>query len=119
MKKQNYLLVYLLGPCISSPLFAINQQNFSNCSAEGCHVKQTKFDMVHPPVEENCMNCHKTDSDEHPIKGEKEFSLTTTVPALCYGCHEPNNQMKFVHQPVKDGSVLTAIIHIARRMRNY
>ena len=83
MKKPSHLLFFLFCTCFLSPLFATVQQDFSNCSTKGCHLTQTEHDIVHTPVGEDCMTCHQTDSKEHPIEDEKEFSLNATIPELC------------------------------------
>jgi predicted CXXCH cytochrome family protein len=86
---------------------ATPSQISGNCSAERCHVSQKKGEYIHAPVEEDCMNCHQTDADKHPVVNEKEFQTTADVPDLCYGCHGTNDQMRHTHSPFKEGDCLT------------
>ncbi len=107
MKKTFKRFIFLFVILGISRLSALTQDNFSNCTAKGCHLTQTRFSVVHSPLEDGCDNCHQTESDTHPVENEKEFSLITGVPELCYNCHETNNQMKHVHPPVKNGECLS------------
>jgi len=80
--------------------------DFSDCTASGCHQSQKKFEMVHSPVEEDCMNCHQTDAENHPDENAKEFTLSSDIPELCYQCHDGPNSNMYVHPPIKDGKCL-------------
>ncbi|MGK5084192.1 DmsE family decaheme c-type cytochrome [Bdellovibrionota bacterium FG-1] len=47
-----------------------------------CHAdKRGPFIFEHPPVEENCMNCHKSHGSQH------EKLLVRRAPSLCQDCH--------------------------------
>ena len=83
------------------------QQNFSNCTAKGCHLSQTKFENVHSPVEDGCTDCHETEASEHPLANEKEFVLTSQLPTLCYDCHDEYSQTENIHSPVEDGDCIS------------
>jgi len=73
-----------------------------------CHQdRKSEFTMkqVHPPVEEDCTNCHD------PHSAEARFQLNQAVPQLCAGCHEDLSpgvfeditQAKTKHPPVAEG----------------
>ncbi len=62
---------------------------------------------MHSPVEDDCLSCHQTEATEHPRAGEKEFTLTDDVPALCYECHDALNDKTHVHSPVEEGDCLS------------
>jgi DmsE family decaheme c-type cytochrome len=48
-----------------------------------CHAeKRGPFMFEHPPVEENCLNCHTAHGSNH------SKLLTTRTPQLCQSCHE-------------------------------
>ncbi len=48
-----------------------------------CHAeKRGPFMFEHPPVEENCMNCHSAHGSNH------NKLLTQKVPNLCQSCHD-------------------------------
>ena len=47
-----------------------------------CHAeKRGPFMWEHPPVEENCLNCHEAHGSNH------SKLLSRRVPLLCQGCH--------------------------------
>lgn len=49
----------------------------------GCHAdKRGPFMQEHPPVEENCLNCHNSHGSSHPKL------LSERVPVLCQDCHD-------------------------------
>jgi len=105
---KNYLLPLYLTVLL---IFGLQNNtnadnNFSNCTAKGCHLEQTKHDVVHSPVEDDCMSCHETSAKTHPIKNKKEFKLIADVPELCSECHDPMNEKKHVHPPVDEGKCL-------------
>lgn len=91
----------------SAQLVASVNNDFSDCTASGCHVSQTKFGIVHSPVNDDCTICHQTDAKNHPEENEIEFTLTDDIPELCYQCHDAQNQKVHVHTPIKDGKCLT------------
>lgn len=107
MKNTTEKVISLLIILPVSCVFGYSVGNSSDCSVPGCHLSQKKYEYIHNPVEEDCMNCHQKESENHPEEGEKEFSLTTEVPELCYGCHDAQTGMKHTHSPVKEGNCLT------------
>jgi len=107
MKTVIFNLIFFILFLFNFQLNAEAVQDFSNCTASGCHLSQTKYSVLHSPVEDGCTDCHQTDALEHPIKNEKEFSLTSKMPELCFECHDQNNQMKNIHSPVEEGDCLS------------
>jgi predicted CXXCH cytochrome family protein len=105
--KSFKICISLISIIWLTQLNASTINDFSNCTAEGCHLSQTKFEYLHNPVKENCLNCHQTDETTHPVEGEKEFNLTAAPPQLCKNCHDPQNQMSHVHKPVNEGKCLS------------
>ena len=51
-----------------------------------CHAeKRGPFLFEHPPVTENCVNCHDAHGSNH------EKMLKTIKPRLCQQCHDPTS----------------------------
>ena len=105
---QNYLLRFILVGFLVIILqnMVLAGTSFSNCSAKGCHLEQTKHSVIHNPVEDDCMSCHETKAKKHPVENEKEFTLIAKIPELCNECHDPMAEKKHVHSPVAEGSCL-------------
>jgi len=65
----------------------------------GCHDDVTAIAHPHPPVSEDCGDCHVAD-DGHPDDGDVQ--LADEEPALCFLCHDAFDGTT-IHQPVREG----------------
>lgn len=74
----------------------------------GCHSHKAEKGFVHQPVKkEECISCHKTTGKQHPRVKKGAFTQTDNGKSgLCNECHEPKNNLKFVHAPVASGDCL-------------
>ena len=83
----------------SYSLYAQNEKK----TCTDCHESLIKQEYIHPVAEDACDNCHQSSDKEHPNSIGPEFSLSESVPDLCYMCHEGLNTKKNVHAPITDG----------------
>jgi predicted CXXCH cytochrome family protein len=75
-------------------------------SCVDCHGDMLEGENVHAPAKSDCQRCHITNGQEHPMEAVAGFNLKADVPTLCYECHDPKNESKFVHDPVMKGNCL-------------
>jgi predicted CXXCH cytochrome family protein len=75
------------------------------CVTEKCHATMGNAKFVHGPVGVGqCTVCHQNGNPKHPTKKVAEdFKQPAEGKALCYLCHEPNDNMPVVHGPIKKG----------------
>jgi predicted CXXCH cytochrome family protein len=71
-----------------------------------CHSDMVDRNVMHYPAEDACDNCHEATGASHPSADSLGFSLMDQTPALCYYCHEENEEKAHPHQPVKGGDCL-------------
>lgn len=71
-----------------------------------CHKDIMANQVIHPPADEACDDCHEPTGNKHPDENLKGFTLADKVPGLCYMCHD-EFQGKYTHPPVEDGECLT------------
>jgi len=78
-----------------------NNNDDKRCSF--CHNDKIKHEIMHAPVLDDCETCHQSTGKTHPRSKSKGFPLAEKTPDLCYICHEPKNDQKNIHAPVKEG----------------
>jgi len=98
-KKAN-ILCFLFSFAAMLPLPG---QELETCTDSNCHGNLMGSKYVHGIAEESCETCHERNSGAHPADFGREFSLTDSMPALCFMCHEEFTGAENIHQPVKDG----------------
>ena len=60
----------------------------------------------HPPMKDDCTQCHNYLKGKHPNDPGREYELSAKVPDLCNGCHDVMSGTKSQHAPAKDGDCL-------------
>ncbi|MCB2219979.1 MAG: OmpA family protein [Bacteroidetes bacterium] len=105
MKK--YLVYILLGLPWFQP-GAQGQDDTESLSCLDCHESLVLKQVVHAPVTESCDYCHTATGNEHPAEQQKGFTLSESMPDLCYICHDTYNEGN-VHAPIEAGEC--AICH--------
>lgn len=109
-QRKIYQVNFLFNQLKSSLLFiafilstiSVNAQNIKD-RCMNCHGKMVKFEYVHEVINEDCFNCHTYNNRAHPGPKGNEFTLTETVPDLCFICHESYSEKSFIHTPISEG----------------
>ncbi len=80
-------------------------QDEQSCSSAGCHQELMAPKFIHPAAEDDCTNCHESESDKHPSESRNDFSLADESPELCFTCHddkEPDDTQVSIHPPFEE-----------------
>ncbi len=100
MKK--YITITLLSLCFRA-LFPGEQVWAQSCTAAGCHDELRNRPVVHEPVKDDCLSCHREEATGHPQHPGPEFFLPAGA-GLCFGCHENFSSLAYQHGPVASGA---------------
>lgn len=73
------------------------------CLNGGCHSEIKQATVRHQPVDEDCLSCHQQHQQNHPADQGADFTLTGTLPDLCYQCHDAPEDGQIVHAPIREG----------------
>lgn len=87
----------------NKPVYYKNTNKINDRECSFCHNDIIKYKVLHAPVTDDCRNCHESISEKHPQAKNIDFKLVEKTPDLCFICHEPKNDKKYVHSPVKNG----------------
>jgi len=71
-----------------------------------CHSELLEHEMMHYPAEDDCTTCHEATGASHPSSDSVGFRLMDQLPALCFYCHEENQDKAHTHKPVGEGNCL-------------
>lgn len=97
------IVIFLTAPVFESPWEseAVRIPVLEECRK--CHADKMDQKVSHEAIENGCDICHESTGEAHPEDGVKGFTLTASIPELCYYCHEEAEVFSSGHQPVIEG----------------